>query len=64
MLGEGRPFILEFYNPKKIISIDKKVESFLGLMKSDLVKAIDFKLVDKNFFDELKKIENSKAKSY
>ena len=31
---------------------------------SDLVYCIDFAIVDKQFFDELKEIENSKAKSY
>jgi hypothetical protein len=33
-------------------------------MKSDVVKCHDFKLVNKYFFDELKEIENAKAKSY
>lgn len=33
-------------------------------MTSDVVYCIDFDIVDKKFFEELKEIENSKAKSY
>ena len=33
-------------------------------MKTDLVFCHDFKIVDRQFFDSLKEIETSKAKSY
>lgn len=64
MLGKGRPFILEFVNPKKVISCKEYLDKFQGLIKSDVVYCTDFKIVDKKFFDELKEIENSKAKAY
>lgn len=34
------------------------------MIQSEVVKCRDFKIVNKFFFDELKKIEDSKAKSY
>jgi tRNA U54 and U55 pseudouridine synthase Pus10 len=34
------------------------------MITSEVVYVHDLKLVDKQFFDELKEIENSKAKSY
>ena len=64
MLGEGRPFICEFVNPRKRHSALEKISTFSDLMKSDEIFCFDLKVVDKKFFDELKAIENSKAKSY
>ena len=66
MLGEGRPFIMEFVNPKKSRSVRALIndESLREVMKSDLVYCHGFKIVDKQFFDSLKDIEISKAKSY
>ncbi len=66
MLGEGRPFIIEFVSPKKSHSClewidDKKLRA---LMNTDLVLCHDFKIVTRAFFDSLKEIETSKAKSY
>lgn len=64
MLGIGRPFIMEFINPKNIISVKDKIKDIGKLITSDVVYCHDFKLVDKKFFDDLKDIENSKAKAY
>ena len=64
MLGRGRPFIVEFMNPKKSISCLEHVQDIAKLINSDVVTCHDFKIVDKKFFDELKDIENSKAKAY
>lgn len=66
MLGQGRPFIMEFVNPKLSTSGAAAVndETLRGLMKTDLVFCHDFKIVDRQFFDSLKEIETSKAKSY
>lgn len=64
MLGKGRPFILEFVNPKKVLSCINEIPNLQSYIKSDVVYCHDFKIVNKLFFDELKEIENSKAKSY
>ena len=66
MLGEGRPFIIEFVNPKKSISCHEKIDDayLRSLMNTDLVYCHGFKIVDREFFDSLKDIEISKAKSY
>lgn len=64
MLGTGRPFIMEFINPKKSISCRDKVNQIQDIISSKVVVCHDFKIVDKKFFDELKEIENSKAKCY
>ena len=66
MLGDGRPFIIEFVSPKKAHSClewidDKKLSA---VMNTDLVTCHDFKIVSRGFFDSLKEIEISKAKSY
>ncbi|TNV80047.1 hypothetical protein FGO68_gene15427 [Halteria grandinella] len=66
MLGRGRPFVMEFVNPKKSLSCQGQIED-KGLRKainSSLVYCHEFKIVDKEFFDSLKDIEISKAKSY
>ena len=66
MLGKGRPFIIEFANPKKSISCRDSIkdEILQSVMNTDLVYCHDFKVVTKEFFDSLKEIETSKAKSY
>eukprot|EP00347_Sterkiella_histriomuscorum_P020730 403336698 len=64
MLGIGRPFVCEFINPKFSISVKDRVPEMQGLVTSDVVFCHDFKIVDKKFFDDLKDIENSKAKAY
>ena len=66
MLGKGRPFIIEFANPKKSISCQESIkdEILQKVMNTDLVYCHDFKIVTKEFFDSLKEIETSKAKSY
>jgi len=64
MLGEGRPFIMEFTNPKKVLSCREMIPHLGEYIKSEVVYCKDFKIVDKQYFDELKEIENSKAKSY
>jgi tRNA U54 and U55 pseudouridine synthase Pus10 len=66
MLGIGRPFIVEFVSPKKSISCREKIndEYLRGLINHELVYCHEFKIVDKAFFDSLKDIEISKAKSY
>ena len=62
MLGKGRPFIFEFINPKKWISCFKNIDKMS--VQSPYVSCTDLKIVDKSFFDRLKEIEGSKAKSY
>ncbi|CDW74628.1 trna pseudouridine synthase pus10 [Stylonychia lemnae] len=64
MLGIGRPFVLEFINPKNIISCLNHMPELQKYTTSDVVYCHDFQIVDKRFFDELKDIENSKAKAY
>lgn len=66
MLGKGRPFVMEFVNPKKGVSCRDKISDagFRELINSSLVYCHEFKLVNKQFFDALKEIEASKAKSY
>ena len=66
MLGKGRPFIIEFVNPKKTLSCQEFIkDDFLQkVMNTDLLFCHDFKIVTKDFFDSLKEIEISKAKSY
>jgi tRNA pseudouridine synthase 10 len=64
MLGRGRPFVLEFMNPKRILSCREDIAGLQKRMTSDVVYCLDFKLVDKRYFDDLKEIENSKAKRY
>ena len=62
MLGKGRPFIFEFVNPRRAISCYKVVDKIS--VESPYVSCTDFKIVDKSFFDRLKEIEGTKAKSY
>lgn len=62
MLGTGRPFIFEFINPKKAISCHEEFKKLV--IDNEWVKCHDFKIVDKNFFDKMKEIENLKAKRY
>jgi tRNA pseudouridine synthase 10 len=64
MLGRGRPFILELVNPKKAVSCHSNVDQLQALQENDLLKVRQFKIVDKAYFDHLKDIESSKAKSY
>jgi tRNA pseudouridine synthase 10 len=64
MLGRGRPFIMEFINPKKTKSCKNEIPNLHKMIKSEEVVCHDFKIVDKRFFDDLKEIENSKAKAY
>lgn len=66
MLGEGRPFVMEFVNPKKSVSCHEHINDkhLRKLINSELVHCHDFRIVDKHFFDSLKEIETSKAKSY
>ena len=46
------------------MSVKDRVPEMQGLVTSDVVFCHDFKIVDKKFFDDLKDIENSKAKAY
>jgi len=57
---------MEFVNPKLTKSAAEAINDKIlrGLMKTDLVYCHDFKIVDRQFFDSLKEIETSKAKSY
>ena len=66
MLGEGRPFIIEFVNPKNSVSCRDHIndKDLRKTISSDLVYCHQFKIVDRQFFDSLKEIETSKAKSY
>ena len=66
MLGEGRPFIIEFVNPKDSVSCRDHIndKDLRKTISSDLVYCHQFKIVDRQFFDSLKEIETSKAKSY
>ena len=49
MLGDGRPFIIEFENPKKSISCHEHVndKNLRALMNTDLVICHDFKIVSR-----------------
>lgn len=51
-------------NPKKSLSCKNFISDLQKHITSDVVFCHDFKIVDKKFFDELKDIENSKAKAY
>ncbi len=66
MLGQGRPFIIEFVNPRHSLSCHASVQDELlrAKMDTDLLYCHGFKIVDREFFDKLKEIETSKAKSY
>lgn len=55
---------MEFINPKKTLSCLDSLPNLHNLIQSDVVVCHDFKIVHKRFFDELKEIENSKAKAY
>ena len=62
MLGRGRPFVFEFVNPRRAYSCYENVDKIK--VESPYVSCTDFKIVDKSFFDRLKEIEGTKAKSY
>ena len=55
MLGDGRPFILEFINPKKSLSCHQRVNEMRELAnRSDKVKALGMEFASKRDFEELK----------
>ena len=58
--------MVEFVNPKKVLSCQEWIEDekLRKVMNTDLVYCHEFKIVDRQFFDSLKEIEISKAKSY
>ena len=51
MLGQGRPFIAEFINPKKAVSCHQRTSEFESLVQSDLVKCNQMKIANKEIFD-------------
>jgi tRNA pseudouridine(54/55) synthase len=66
MLGHGRPFVMEIYNPKRK---DKALADLSAVQKSInestvLVEVINLTECDKNEFAVLKKYEDSKHKLY
>ena len=62
MLGLGRPFVMEIVNPMRAISGSEKLEKLS--ISGPHIFCKEFKIVDKSFFDGLKEMETSKAKSY
>jgi len=65
MLGHGRPFILEFINPKKSLSCHQRLDEMRALAnKSDKVKALKMGIATKQDFEELKASCATKQKSY
>ena len=55
MLGNGRPFILEFINPRKSLSCYQRLDEMRTLAnKSDKVKALKMEMANKRDFEELK----------
>lgn len=47
MLGKGRPFIMEFVNPKKVLSCKQEIPTLQKYLTSDVVYCVDFAIVDK-----------------
>ena len=66
MLGQGRPFIMEFVSPKLNMSCRERIadKPLRELIASELVYCHGFKIVNKKFFYSIKDIEISNAKSY
>ena len=64
MLGEGRPFIIEFINPKTSASAVEKIQEIRDGMKSQFVQVTELAWVDVSFYGILKESEDSKAKNY
>ena len=65
MLGHGRPFILEFINPKKSLSCHQRLSEMRALAnKSSKVRALDMQMATKQDFEELKASCTTKQKSY
>mmetsp|Transcript_806 Transcript_806/g.1216 ORF Transcript_806/g.1216 Transcript_806/m.1216 type:complete len:106 (+) Transcript_806:1161-1478(+) len=65
MLGHGRPFILEFVNPRKSLSCYQKVPEMRQLAnKSAKVRALAMEFATKQDFEELKASCATKQKSY
>ena len=65
MLGDGRPFILEFINPRKSLSCYQRIDEMrLIANRSDKVKALRMHMATKRDFEELKASCTTKQKSY
>ena len=66
MVGQGRPFILEFINPHKGVTCYKRISemSSIANSQSNVVKALDMQIATMQDFDELKASCNTKAKAY
>ena len=66
MLGKGRPFLVEFINPRKVIFIDSEITELQGLINSrtGLVAVRDLKVVGKDSAILLKEGEVDKVKVY
>lgn len=64
MLGNGRPFIMEFENPRRAYSAKEELEKFQTAETGDLVKISDVKFVEEDYFVELKAGEKTKSKVY
>ena len=55
MLGNGRPFILEFINPKKSLTCHQRLDEMRAMAnKSEKVKALGMEMATKKDFEELK----------
>jgi len=55
MLGDGRPFILEFINPRKSLTCHQRLDEMRALAnKSDKVKALKMDMATRRDFEELK----------
>jgi len=65
MLGDGRPFILEFVNPKKSLTCHTRLDEMRAMAnKSEKVKALRMQMATKQDFEELKASCATKQKSY
>jgi tRNA pseudouridine synthase 10 len=66
MLGDGRPFIIEIFNPKNRISPLKNLKLIEDSINngSEFVKVKSFDVCDRLYINEIKKYENAKKKIY
>ena len=65
MLGHGRPFILEFVNPRKSLTCHQRLPEMRQFAnQSSKVRALGMEIATKRDFEELKASCTTKQKSY
>lgn len=62
MLGTGRPFVFEVINPRRALSCETIIKNLI--VEGPLVFTSDLLVVDKDYFEKLKDMDNLKQKSY